>query len=175
MVLSAYRQHHIRRTKGSRENDSKEPTVQISSFLLRDEGGGRAKVAAGNGHMHRAEPDLAAAETEARSADEETITATGKLFSSAVHVQLFPADEPFGMNQNDGTDADAREAEFVLHENLARATTGTATVAHSELSRDDEDIAGLLLGKLAHHLRRSVMNLQVRGIDLAFTVVVERP
>ena len=99
----------------------------------------------------------------------------GKLFSGAVHVELLPADEPFGMNQNDGADGDTGEAELVDHEGLASPADAFTTMESSQLGSDDDDVPGLLLGNQLQHLDRAGMDLQVVGVDLAITVVAERP
>jgi len=93
-----------------------------NSDLLREEPGRRAKVLVDVGDDARVEPDLDVVEEEVRGAGERTIGIRRELVTGAIHVQLLPTDEPFGVGQDDGTDRETSETELVGHEDLASPT-----------------------------------------------------
>jgi len=79
------------------------------------------------------------------------------------------------MSENDGTDCETSETELALHEDLTSPTNGLATMAHTELGGDDQDVALLRFGDEIQRVRRASVNSQLRRRDLSLTVVVERP
>ncbi|TSC94632.1 MAG: hypothetical protein CEN87_353 [Parcubacteria group bacterium Licking1014_1] len=143
-------------------------------MLLRSEARGRAIGAVSARNIARVEPDPAVAEEEARSPAKPTIAIIGKLFAAAIHVQFFPTDEPFGMNQNDRSDCDAGEAVLVGHEDFAATADRTSSVSLAELRGDDEDVALLLFGDFLHRFQCAGGNPQVSRVDLTIAPVVER-
>ena len=123
----------------------------------------------------RAELDLAIVEDEERRAREAAILARRKLVTWAIHVQLLPANKPFGMGQDNRTDRETSQAEFVSRKYLAGPTNGTPAMTHAELGGDDQNVALLRLGNKIQRMRRVSVNSQLRRRDLSLAVVVERP
>ena len=156
--------------------DSKAPRVQANKGrLLRNEARHGAVPADGIVEPEGVEPDLAVAEAEDRRAREDAIGIRSELVTSAVGVQLLPADVPLGMNQSHAPDRESSETELAGHEDLTSPTDGTSAMTHAVLSRHDQDVALLLLADLAEGIERpSVLTETVRR-DLALPVVVELP
>ncbi len=164
-----------RELKGSKAPRVQSADRRIKGQLLREEAGHRTEAAVRVANEARAELDPAAVEAEAGRPGKVAIGLRRELVAGAVHVQFLPADEPFGVGQNDGTDRETSETELVGHEDLASPTNGLAAMAHAELGGDDQDVALLRFGDEIERVRRASVNPQLRRRDLSLTVVVERP
>ena len=160
----------------SRIKDSKESRIQEleALYLLREERGRRAKAADGTADTARAEPDPAVEEAEARSPAEGIAPVIGKLVAGTIHVQLFVANEPFGMDQDDGSDCETGQTELGGRENFASTTDALSPMKHAELAGHDQDVAFLLFGDHVERVSGASVNPQLGRPDLTFTPVVER-
>lgn len=140
--------------------------------LLRDEPRGRAIVPVGIEDPVRAELDLAVVE-EDRRVDEATIGIRRVLVTGAVDVQLLPLNEPFGMRQDHAPRDERPETELVGSVDHAHPSYRPTPMGQTELRRDQQKVALLLL---ADHLERDGRPLgepQVLRAECAFAVVVE--
>ena len=123
---------------------------QIQEFkrqasVLREETGSGTEVVVRIANIPRVEPDPATDEDPERRPRKAAIGSRRKFIPRTIHVEFFPANKAFGMNQDDGTDSKTSETEFVGREDFTSTTSGTATVAHSQLSGNNQDVAFLFL------------------------------
>jgi len=140
----------LRRTQGSRDKRSKNPRVRVFEGLLRDEPRGRATALVGEVDPAGVEPDPAVVEVEDRRVAEATIGSGTVLVTGAVNVQLFPLNEPLGMRQDHAPRQETPEAELVgVADDLAHPSHGPTPMGQTELSRDQQKVALLLI---ADHL-----------------------
>ena len=109
--------------QGSSDKESKDPSIQdLKGRLLREEAGHRTEAVARAVNEVCAEPDQAGVEAEAGRQGKGTIGLRRELVARAIHVQFLPADDPFGMSENDGSDCETSETELVGHEELTSPT-----------------------------------------------------
>lgn len=173
--------YYARLLTGREFKGSKAPRIQsadgrIKGRLLRKEGRHRATVAAGTAEPAGADLDLAAAEAdEHRRAREVATGIRCELVAGAVGIQFLPADVPLGVNQSHASDSERTETELVADEAFACPADGTPTMAHSVLSRHDQDVTLLRLGELAEGIERPHVLAQSVRRDLTLPVVVELP
>ena len=141
----------MRRTQGSKDKKSKDPRVRVFEGLLRDEGRSGTIVLVGVVAPVGVEPDLAAVEVEDRREVEATTGIGTVLVTWAVDVQLLPLNEPLGMRQNHAPRDERPEAELVGSVDHAHPSHGPTPMGQTELSRDQQKVALLLI---ADHLER---------------------
>lgn len=77
------------------------------------------------------------------------------------------------MDEDDGADRETAESELVRHEGLASPSDRLTPVSHAELTCDDQDVAGLILGDEIERVRRAGVNPEAVRRDLTFAPVVE--
>lgn len=151
--------------------------LKLTRFnLLREEARGRAIELVGKANEVRVELDLAVEEEEGRRAPELTSSLGSVLVARAVNVELFPLDLPFRMGQKHARYGEGTETKLGGVHHLARPADRTAPVTETELARDNEDVASLLLvAQRLERLHRFGVLSQVLRTGLVPAVVVELP
>ena len=69
-----------------------------------------------------------------------------ELVARTIHDQLLPANKPFWVGQDDGSDRKTSETKLVSHEDHTRTTNRPTAVLQAKLGGDDQNVARLLLG-----------------------------
>ena len=165
--------------QGSNDKESKDPRIQdLKGRLLREEGRSGTAALVGAAEPVGAETHLAADEAEERRAREVAIGVRREIVSSAVDMELFPLDLPFGMSQKHAPHSERTETEldaaFVHH--FTGPVNRAVAVTETELARDDQDVVSLLLvAELPERLHRLDALTQVLRTGLSFAVVVKLP
>lgn len=163
-------------TRGSRDKESKDPNVQGSrNELLREEAGHRAVALEGAARPVRAGLEPTDAEAGVRRAAGADSGIGIEVVAGEVSVELLPADEPLGMRERHAEAEEPAEAELVRSKDLTGAADGASPMPQSELGRDDQDVAGLLLGNLPDRFERPRLHALPFRRDLTPAVVLELP
>ena len=141
--------------------------------LLRDEGRSGTVVPVGIAVTVVVELDRAVDEVEERRAAEVIIAAPTVLVTGAVDVQLLPINEPLGMRQEHAPHDERPEAELVPSIDRAHQPDGPTAMGETELRRDEQKVALLLLPDHLERDSRPLGEPEVRGAQLAFLPVVD--
>lgn len=159
----------------SKSKGSKEPRVRGFEILLREEGRSGAEAAARIVEPARDEPHAAVVEAEDRRAREVVAGNRSVFISAAVGIELIPTTVALGMSERHAANRERAEAELVRTHDLACPANRAAAMPHTELRRDDQDVALLLLPDLLEHSCRVGVLPQITRPQLALAGVVELP
>jgi len=124
----------------------------------------------------RVEPEAPAVEVEARGAAEIAVGIGSELITCGIDPEPIEVLETVLVREQNEPDLVRAQADLVSAHHGERTTDGTATVADTELSRDDENVvAGLLDGDLLHRLDLLVTLAEVARTELTVAGVLEAP
>lgn len=122
-----------------------------------------------------AELDPAVAEGEGRRAREAAIgVGIVVLVPCAIDPEIVAVLETLRMGQEHDADREGSKTELAITHYLAYPTNAAAPVTETELCRNDQDVARLLLDHQIERVRRASVSPQPRRGNLALAVVVER-